>query len=61
MLPVKNRHSGYQQAEKQRHEHRRNKPIPEIKPLTIGHVTAFFVQAGARTLSVTDNSPGRAR
>jgi hypothetical protein len=28
--------------------------------VSVGHVTAFSVEAGAQTLSVTDNSPGRA-
>lgn len=60
MLPAKKDHGGDQQPEKHRHEHRRNKPLSNIESMGVGHVTAFLVEAGAQTLSVTDNSPRRA-
>jgi hypothetical protein len=57
---VKNDHAGDQQPKNQRHQHWRNKPLPEIESTEIGHVTALMVKAGAQTLSVTDSCRGRA-
>jgi hypothetical protein len=57
---VKNDYCGDRQREKQRHQHRRNKPFSEVESTNIGHVTAFQIKAGAQTLSVTDSCRGRA-
>jgi hypothetical protein len=60
-LSAKNGDSGDQQREKQRHQQRRNKPLSKIEARGAGHVKPpSLVEAGAQTLSVTDNSPGRA-
>jgi hypothetical protein len=59
-LRVKNDNRSDRQREKQRHQHRRNKPLSEVESTDIGHVTAFQIEAGAQTLSVTDSCRGRA-
>ena len=58
--PLNGDRSGNQQHKKDRHQYRWYEPLTQIEFGDIRHNDRLFGQGGSATLSVTDNSPGRA-